>query len=100
MAVVHKKGSPLFDQAINYGLGGVACLAISFFMVYSRSDVLHVIGIAFFFLGGYLFSQCSRRCSGSLMGKLIASLEKCQEGSAMTLDEFTEKTKALQKRFA
>ena len=65
MAVVHKKGSPLFDQAIKYGLGGVACLAISFFMIYSRSDVLHVIGIAFFFLGGYLFSQCSRRCSGS-----------------------------------
>ena len=65
MAVVHKKGSPLFDQAINYGLGGAACLATSFFMVYSGYDVLHIIGIAIFLFSGYFFSQCSRRCSGS-----------------------------------
>lgn len=65
MAVVHQKGSPLFGQAINYGLGGVACLVTSFFMVYSSMDFLHVIGIGVFLLSGYLFSQCSRRCSGS-----------------------------------
>ena len=65
MAVVHQKGSPLFGQAINYGLGGVACLVTSFFMVYSSMDFLHVIGIGVFLFSGYLFSQCSRRCSGS-----------------------------------
>ena len=68
MAVVHKKGSPLFDQAMKYGIAGAISLVFLLLVWASMGHGSGFMIVAFFglaILTNYLMGQSSRRFSGS-----------------------------------